>query len=56
MKLGLMIFPTLDPAPLGRMAEERGYESLFLPEHTHVPASRETPSPARGSSSATSRR
>lgn len=51
MKFGLMIFPTLDtppPAQLGRMAEERGYESLFFPEHTHIPASRETPYPAGG--------
>jgi probable F420-dependent oxidoreductase len=46
MKLGLMIFPTLDtpaPAEIARMAEERGFESLFFPEHTHIPASRETP-------------
>ncbi len=27
------------------MAEERGYESLFFPEHTHIPAERETPYP-----------
>lgn len=56
MKLGLMIFPTLDTAPLGRMAEERGYESLFFPENTHTPASRETPYPVGGSSSAASGR
>jgi probable F420-dependent oxidoreductase len=30
------------------MAEERGFESLFFPEHTHIPASRETPYPAGG--------
>jgi probable F420-dependent oxidoreductase len=51
MKLGLMIFPTLDTPPpdeLGRMAEERGFESLWFPEHTHIPASRETPYPAGG--------
>ena len=51
MKLGLMIFPTLDtpaPAAIARMAEERGFESLFFPEHTHIPASRETPYPAGG--------
>jgi probable F420-dependent oxidoreductase len=28
---------------LARAAEERGFESLWLPEHTHIPASRETP-------------
>jgi probable F420-dependent oxidoreductase len=48
MKFGLAIFPTEDgPAPgdLAREAEERGYESLFFPEHTHIPASRTTPYP-----------
>lgn len=28
---------------LGRAAEEAGFESLFLPEHTHIPVKRETP-------------
>jgi probable F420-dependent oxidoreductase len=48
MKFGVTIFPTErtpDPATLARMAEERGFESLFFPEHTHIPASRETPYP-----------
>src|SRR5437588_7723753 len=48
MKFGLAIFPTEDgPAPgdLARAVEERGYESLFFPEHTHIPASRATPYP-----------
>src|SRR2546421_228725 len=43
MKLGLAMFPTHDairPAELGRVAEENGFESLFFPEHTHIPASR----------------
>jgi probable F420-dependent oxidoreductase len=30
------------------MAEQRGYESLLFPEHTHIPASRATPYPAGG--------
>ncbi len=30
------------------MTEERGFESLFFPEHTHIPASRETPYPIGG--------
>jgi probable F420-dependent oxidoreductase len=30
------------------MLEERGSESLWFPEHTHIPASRETPYPAGG--------
>lgn len=31
---------TLDPATLAREAEELGFSSLFLPEHTHVPVER----------------
>src|SRR2546430_11092932 len=30
---------------LARAAEQRGFESLFVPEHTHIPASRRTPWP-----------
>jgi probable F420-dependent oxidoreductase len=51
MDFGLAIFPTDYAAPtaqLARAAEERGFESLFFPEHTHIPASRETPYPAGG--------
>jgi probable F420-dependent oxidoreductase len=51
VKLGLSIFLTdyaIEPAGLGRLAEERGFESLFFPEHTHIPASRETPFPGGG--------
>src|SRR5438270_11069308 len=51
MKFGVGIFPTADvqdPAQLARMAEERGFECLLFPEHTHIPASRETPYPAGG--------
>ncbi len=46
MKLGVSIFPTdrtIDPASLARAAEERGFESLWFPEHSHIPASRKTP-------------
>jgi probable F420-dependent oxidoreductase len=48
MELGLAILLadySMPPARLGRMAEERGFESLFLAEHTHIPVSRETPYP-----------
>jgi probable F420-dependent oxidoreductase len=51
MEVGLCSFATdwsITPADLGRLAEERGFESLFLPEHTHIPVSRETPYPAGG--------
>jgi probable F420-dependent oxidoreductase len=51
MEFGIAIFPTDDaiaPDELARMAEERGFESLFFPEHTHIPVSRDTPYPAGG--------
>ena len=41
-----MMFPTdraIDPVSLARAAEERGFESLWFPEHSHIPTSRETP-------------
>jgi probable F420-dependent oxidoreductase len=51
MKLGIAMFPTdetVDPITLARMVEERGFESLHFPEHTHIPVSRRTPYPAGG--------
>jgi len=51
VKFGVGMFVTEDtppPAELGRLVEDYGFESLFLPEHTHIPASRETPYPAGG--------
>ncbi len=51
MELGLAHFLTdygMQPAELARRAEEREFESLFLPEHTHIPTSRETPYPGGG--------
>ena len=51
MKVGLAMFPThyaVPPAELGELAEQHGFESLFFPEHTHIPASRKTPYPGGG--------
>jgi probable F420-dependent oxidoreductase len=48
---GVAIFATdytVDPGAFARMAEERGFESVFFPEHTHIPAARETPYPSGG--------
>src|SRR5580693_1006549 len=48
MDTGVAIFPTHDaitPADVARLAEERGQSALFFPEHTHIPASRQTPYP-----------
>jgi probable F420-dependent oxidoreductase len=51
MELGLAHFLTdygMQPAELGQQVEQRGFESLFLPEHTHIPVSRDTPYPGGG--------
>ncbi|MEM7542998.1 MAG: LLM class F420-dependent oxidoreductase [Pseudomonadota bacterium] len=51
MKLGIFTFNTeytIRAHELAIAAEERGFESVWFPEHTHVPASRETPFPAGG--------
>ncbi|HLI16468.1 MAG TPA: LLM class F420-dependent oxidoreductase [Acidimicrobiales bacterium] len=51
MDFGVAMFPThdaIDPGSLARLVEEHGFESLFFPEHTHIPASRRTPPPAGG--------
>ncbi len=47
-ELGVTIFPTdyaIQPVELARAVEERGLDSLFFPEHTHIPVSRLTPFP-----------
>jgi len=46
MDTGIAMFPThdaVDPARFARMAEERGHGAVYFPEHTHIPASRESP-------------
>ena len=46
MDIGVLIFPTdqtIDPVELARASEARGFESLWFPEHSHIPVSRETP-------------
>jgi len=48
MDFGVSMFPTrysIGPAELARAVEERGFESLFFPEHTHIPVSRRSPWP-----------
>ncbi len=48
MLFGASMFFTdysMTPAALGRALEERGFESLWAPEHSHIPASRRTPFP-----------
>ena len=51
MRVGVFYFPTdygIDIAELARALEERGFDSLFVPEHTHIPASRKSPFPGGG--------
>ena len=51
MKIGIYIFATgytIRIDELAREAEQRGFESLFVPEHTHIPASRRSPWPGGG--------
>jgi probable F420-dependent oxidoreductase len=51
LEFGIGYFPTadaVDPGAFARLVEERGHESLFFAEHTHIPASRESPYPGGG--------
>jgi len=51
VRYGLCTFPTdysISPADLAVAAEERGFESLWVAEHSHIPASRRTPFPSGG--------
>ena len=48
MHFGVVMFLTeeaLRPGELARAVEERGFESLWVTEHSHIPARRETPWP-----------
>lgn len=51
MKFGVAIFPTdygISMAELAPAAEELGFESLWVAEHSHIPISRQSPYPAGG--------
>ena len=51
MKFGISTFVTdegIAPGALGRAIEERGFDSLFIAEHTHIPLSRKSPWPRGG--------
>jgi probable F420-dependent oxidoreductase len=51
MEFGAAIFFTdyaMGPVELGRSLEERGFESLWAPEHSHIPLSRQSPFPQGG--------
>src|SRR5438094_6105879 len=51
MQYGVVMFPTeyaIAPDELARALEERGFESIWFPEHTHIPTSRRSPWPGGG--------
>src|SRR3954470_3126423 len=51
MKIGVFYFPVdygINIPELAIALEERGFESVFLPEHTHIPVSRQSPFPGGG--------
>ena len=51
LKFGTSMFFTdysMAPGELGKALEERGFESVWAPEHSHIPLSRKTPFPAGG--------
>ncbi|HEX3411450.1 MAG TPA: LLM class F420-dependent oxidoreductase [Stellaceae bacterium] len=51
MRVGVFYFPTdygINIAELARALEDRGFGSLYVPEHTHIPTSRRSPFPGGG--------
>ena len=51
MEIGTFYFPTdygINVSELAKALEDRGFDSLYLPEHTHIPLSRKTPWPGGG--------
>src|SRR5262244_3871968 len=51
MHFGIAMFATeyaISPDELAREVEQRGFDSIWFPEHTHIPASRRTPYPGGG--------
>ncbi|OFJ54452.1 LLM class F420-dependent oxidoreductase [Mycolicibacterium grossiae] len=51
MRIGISTFvndDTIDTVTLARAVEERGFSSLSIAEHTHIPASRKSPYPMGG--------
>lgn len=46
MRIGLFLFATdrgIQPIEMAREAESRGFDALWVPEHSHIPVSRRTP-------------
>ena len=51
MRIGVLTFVTdegIGPVALGEALEQRGFSSLFLAEHSHIPVNAQTPCPGGG--------
>jgi probable F420-dependent oxidoreductase len=51
MRNGLVLFTSdrgIRPATLAAAAEERGFDTFYVPEHTHIPVKREAAHPGTG--------
>jgi probable F420-dependent oxidoreductase len=54
MRNGVVLFSSdrgITPAALARAAEERGFDTLYVPEHTHIPVRRTAAHPGTGDES-----
>ncbi len=54
MRFGIVLFTSdrgITPAAAARAAEERGFASFYVPEHTHIPVKREAAHPVTGDAS-----
>ena len=51
MRHGVVLFTSdrgIRPARAARVAEDAGFDSFYVPEHTHIPVRREAPHPRTG--------
>ena len=51
MRNGIVLFTSdrgITPAALAKAAEERGFDTIYVPEHTHIPARRDALHPTGG--------
>jgi probable F420-dependent oxidoreductase len=54
MRFGIVLFTSdrgITPARAALLAEQRGFDTFFVPEHTHIPVKREAPHPSTGDES-----
>ena len=51
MRYGIVLFTSdrgITPAAAARAAEERGFDTIYVPEHTHIPVRRDAAHPTAG--------